>query len=107
MAEQGSVKLDQPAIQIIITRRIQLSQDERMAANCSLTINNQAAGENIRTFNSNRNRRCHESAAKVIVRPHHDAFAAMDIHGVIGDFSAEFGAVILQDRRWNGRFFNG
>ena len=104
MSEQRVIKFDKRAIFIFIAGRMQFAQHERMTADCALPEDNQTASQNVGALNRDRDRCRHVTAGEVIFRPHHDGFAAMYVHGVIRDFAAELGTVILENCRRHGRF---
>ena len=66
---------------------------------------NQAASQDVRALDGDGNRSRNEAPAQVVLGPHHYALAAVHVHGVVGNFAAEFGTVILENGGWDGRFF--
>src|SRR5690606_1345564 len=97
--EKGVVELEQAAFRILVLRRVKFAQYERMAAYRALAEDDEATGKDISALDRDRYRRCHIAAAEIIARAHHDAFPAVDVHGVVGNLPAEFGTVIFEDRR--------
>ena len=61
-------------------RRGHLLQHERMAADRALSEDDQAARQDVRAFDGDRNRHLHVGGAEEIRRPHADALAADDVH---------------------------
>ena len=54
-----------------------------MAANGALAKDDHGASENVGTLNGNRNGYGLIKLVQIIVRPLHNAFAAMDVHGIV------------------------
>ncbi len=83
---------------------MQLAQHVRVAANRALAINDQAAGQYVGALDRDRDGCGHVAAAEVVVRAHADRLAGVHVHGVVRDFAAQLGAVVLEDGRRHRRF---
>ena len=105
MTEQGFVKINEPAITIFVACCLHFGKNEWVASDGSLAKNNQAPRQDICTFHGYCNRCRHVRTANVIIRPEAEGFAAMHVHRVGTDFSAELSAVILEYRRRHRRLF--
>ena len=105
VSEQSVVELDQSAVDVFVASGGELTQYERMAANGTLAEDDQAAGQDVRALNRNRDRRRHVTAGKIVVRAHHDGLATVYVHGIGGDLATQFRAVVLENRGWYGRLF--
>ena len=75
-----------------------------MAADRALPEDDQAARQDVRAFDRDRDRHQVVAARQVVAGAEHDALAAVDIHRVVGDAAAVLGEVILQHRRRHRRF---
>ena len=90
-------------IDAVFAGRFHFFQDPWVTTNRALTKNNQRAGKNVGTFNGNRNRNLLIGATQIIIRPHTNPFAAVNIHRVVNHVTHGFGSVVFRDRgkyRW-------
>ena len=91
------------ALVIRVAHGVHLAQHERMAADRALAEDDQVAREDVGALDRDRDRDRLIAAAEVVVRPEHDALAAVHVHGVVGDSPPHLGDVIFQDRRGHRR----
>ena len=71
------------AITVFVTGRLQFAQYKRVAANRALTVNYQATGQYVCTFDSYADGYQLVCSSEMVMRPHTDTMTAMDIHAVI------------------------
>ena len=95
VTEKRSIEFCKTTIAIGILSGLHFLQDEWVATDSALAEYDQAAGENIRAFDGDGNWHGLVAAAEIIFGAQNDAFTAMNVHCIVGDFSAEFRAVIL------------
>ena len=62
-----------------------------MAADRALAEDDQAARQDVRAFDRDRDRHHLVAAREVVLRAEHDALAAVHVHRVVGDLAAELG----------------
>ena len=92
-------------IHVVVLRRGHLFQHVWMAANCALTEDHHAAGQNVSPFNGDGNRCALVSTRQEVALPEHNAFTAGNIHRINNRLLPAVGTVILNDSRQHGRFF--
>ena len=78
-----------------------------MAADRALAEDDQVAREDVGALDRDRDRDRLIAAAQVVVRPEHDALAAVHVHRIVGDPPPHLGDVILQDRGRHRRLLAG
>ena len=93
-------------IQLIIRRCGHLSQYVRVTADSALTKDNHTAGQNIGTFDSNRDRRTLIVAGQEVGRSEADTFTPRNIHGINNGALSPVGTVVFHNRGQNRRFFS-
>ena len=69
-----------------------------MAADRALAEDHQAAGQDVRALDRDRDRHHLVAAAEVVLRAEADALAAVHVHRVVRDLAAELRAVVLEHR---------
>ncbi len=74
-----------------------------MAADRALAKDHEAAREDVRTLDRDRDRHDLVAAAEVILRAEADALAAVHVHRVVRDLPGQLRAVVLQHRGGHGR----
>ena len=99
MGKQVAVELAQAAAEIRVVGRLHFLQHEGMAADGALAEDDEAARENVRTFDRDRYRYALIDAREIVRAAEHDAFAALYVHGIVGHPPRQLGTVILEYRR--------
>ena len=92
-------------IHVVVLRRGHLFQHVRMAANCALTEDHHAAGQDVCPFHGDGNRCALIAARQEVAFAEHNAFTACDIHRVNDRLLRAVGTVVLHNRGQHGRFF--
>ena len=95
--EQQPVKLQQRLIFVFTAGQRHFLEDKGMTADRALTKNHQVAREDVGPLHGDENRRPLPVAAQIVIRPHDDALAAVNIHCVANAFTAALGQVILEN----------
>ncbi len=96
MAHHRGIELAHAGLAVRILRGIHFLEHERVTANGALTKDDQVARQDIGALDGDGDRHDLVAAPEIIVRPQHNALAAMNIHCIIGDHAADFGGVILE-----------
>ena len=105
VAEQRVVEIAHAALAVRVLRGVHLLQHERMAAHRALAEDDQAPRQDVRALDRDADRHHLVAAAEVILRPEHDALAALHVHRVVRDRARELRRVVLQDARRHRRPF--
>ena len=92
-------------IHVVVLRRGHLFQHVWMAANCALTEDHHAAGQDVCPFHGDGNRCALIAARQEVAFAEHNAFTACDIHRVNDRLLRAVGTVVFHNRGQHGRFF--
>ncbi len=97
MAEQCRVERYRCLFAVGLAGCGHLLQHERMAADRALPEDDQAARQDVRAFDGDRNGYLHVRGTDEVRRSHADALAADDVHRVVDDLPAALGEMELRD----------
>jgi hypothetical protein len=107
MAEEQAIEVLQALFAIRIVGGLDFAEREGVTADCALAVDDQAARQDIRALDGDRNRQGLVVARQVILWTEHDGLAAMHVHRIVRDLAGHFGQVIFENRRWYGGFLAG
>ncbi len=103
VAEQRLVEIAQAPALVLLLGRVHFPEHVRMAADRALAQDHEAAREDVRTLDRDRDRHDLVTATEIILRAEADALAAVHVHRVVRDLPCKLRAVVLQHRSGHGR----
>ena len=99
----GGIECLETPGRIRVLRRLQLLEHPRVAADGTLTEDDEAARQDVRPLDRDRHRHTLVGVRQIIAGPLADRAAAMDVHGIVDGLALALGGLVLEERRDHGR----